>query len=79
MDQPTFHSIDNYLSGTANPEEKAMVEAWYQSCVANPTLTEGLTKKALEAIAAKMWEVISNATADDQKTDVASVEANVSL
>jgi hypothetical protein len=59
MNPLSAHTIDNFLSGKATPDEKAQVEAWYETCQKKNTLMETLTKEEQEKTGARMWDTIS--------------------
>ncbi len=61
MESLPAHSIDNYLAGKATPEEKAQVEAWYQSCQRRASLFAELSGNKKKEAKDRMWAAIEEA------------------
>ena len=72
MKDITVTLIEKYLSGTASPEEKAKVEALYQSCLDRPFPFDPLEEPERKQISEKMWLQISGviAATKEQEQDL---------
>ena len=64
MNDITVTLIEKYLSGRASPEEKAEVEAWYQSCLDRSSSLNEMDEAEQKQLSEKMWRQISGAVSE---------------